>query len=305
MAKSFVWQLVPDRVKQFKRNVKRLTKLRDADVVVVSYPKSGRTWLAVMISHVYHQKYEITENKIIRFDNFHRVNPEIPRIFFTHNSQRFRPNAPLASVDDYRIKKLLLLVRDPRDVLVSSYFHFTKRYLPKNAAGVPHARYDGPDGLFAYVVDQLPRVLDFLNDWSRNLGSIEKALLVRYEDLREDPIAQLTRVMSFIGGEFSSELIENAVSFGSFENLRERESRRFFESSRLQPRDDRDASSFKVRRGKVGGYRDYLTDEQADRIDAVLSERLVADLGYNRPNPPPLEAPTAGLAAGDAQTARL
>lgn len=308
MVGSWIWHLLPHRIRQRKRVFKRQVKLRAADLVVVSYPKSGRTWVAAMISHAYHQKYGISERKIIRFDNFNRMNPEIPRIFFTHDSQKSKPHVPLASLDDYRCKKVLLLVRDPRDVLISSYFHFTKRYLSKKAVSVSRARYyDEMNGLFIYAMDRLPKVINFLNNWSRNLDSVENALLIRYEDLRENPNAELTKIMSFIGGEFSSETIENAVSFGSFENLRARERGRFFESSRLHPGDDWDPNSFKVRRGKVGAYREHFTDEQVKRIEDVLADQLVADLGYGRPQS--FAAPggpdrLAGEAAQHAKTAR-
>lgn len=296
MAGTSLWQVVPDRVKQLKRVVKRRAKLREADVVVVSYPKCGRTWLAAMISHVYHQKYGVPENRLIRFDNFHQANREIPKIFFTHNSQRFKPKARLAPLDHFRSKKVILLVRDPRDVVVSLYFHYTKRYLPKNAPGLLQPRYGDADELFDYAMSRLPKVVAFLNDWSRNLDSVDRALLVRYEDLREDPVGQLSRIMSFIGGAFAPEQIENAAEFASFENLREKERRHFFDSGRLHPRDDRDAGSFKVRCGKVGGYRDHFTAEQVERLDAVVADLLVVDLGYGPPRSP-------AAASGDPVTA--
>ncbi len=38
--------------------------------------------------------------------------------------------------------------------------------------------------------------------------------------------------------------------------------------------------SFKVRRAKVGGYRDYFTDEQLARIDAMVDQELLPVIGY-------------------------
>ena len=42
----------------------------------------------------------------------------------------------------------------------------------------------------------------------------------------------------------------------------------------MKPGNADDPSSFKVRRGKVGGWRDYVTDAQADALEAMVRERL-------------------------------
>ena len=39
--------------------------------------------------------------------------------------------------------------------------------------------------------------------------------------------------------------------------------------------------SFKVRKGKVGGYRDYLSESEIDRMNTMLDTLLPAELGYN------------------------
>ena len=67
-----------------------------------------------------------------------------------------------------------------------------------------------------------------------------------------------------------------------FEALREKERTRFFESERLHARDTDDPESFKVRRGKVGGYRDYFSPEILAEMDALVATRLDANAGYGR-----------------------
>jgi hypothetical protein len=263
-------------LKQRKRILKRVRKLRNADVVVVSHAKSGRTWLAAMISHVYHQQYGIDEATIIRFDNFHRLNQEIPRIFFTHDNRKLPDQTPLASLDSYANKKVVLLVRDPRDVAVSLHFHSTRRNRRGSATGL----YDAVIGI------RMPVVIKFLNRWAENISSIEQSLIIRYEDLRARPYTELARVMEFISGECSPDTISKAVDFASFENLRAKEERYFFTSARLHPGDPNDPESFKVRRGKVGGYRDYFTPEQLARIDAMVADGLGDKFGYRRETSP-------------------
>ena len=68
-----------------------------------------------------------------------------------------------------------------------------------------------------------------------------------------------------MGESFCDAEIEEAVAFGSFDNLRALESKGFFRQGGLTLRNPKDPESFKVRRAKVGGYRDYFTAEQVGR----------------------------------------
>jgi Sulfotransferase domain len=261
-----------DYLKQQKRNLKRRRKLRQADVVIVSHAKSGRTWLCTMISHLYHQKYGIEHSKLIRMDNFHLINPEIPKIFVTHDSRKTRSWRPLADVAQYASKKVILLVRDPRDVVVSAYFHFTRRHR--------HAD-DMPLMLYAFQ-EQLPRLVDFMNKWADTITEIPCSMIVRYEDLHCRPHQELAKVANFIGGNFSDAMIGQAVEFASYDNLRELERQRFFNSSRLHPGDSADPESFKVRRAQVGGYRNHFSDDDLAAVEQFLGNDLLARFGYRR-----------------------
>jgi hypothetical protein len=48
----------------------------------------------------------------------------------------------------------------------------------------------------------------------------------------------------------------------------------------MKPGNPDHADSFKVRRAKVGGYRDYLSDEEVARVDAYVEQHLRPDFGY-------------------------
>ena len=64
-------------------------KLRSADYVIVSAPKSGRTWLRVMLSRFFQTKYSLQfdkeEARLIGLKNFRKLNSNIPKVFFTHD----------------------------------------------------------------------------------------------------------------------------------------------------------------------------------------------------------------------------
>jgi hypothetical protein len=104
--------------------------------------------------------------------------------------------------------------------------------------------------------------------------------LLRYEDLRGDPVPQLRRIADFLGDDFTDDQFRDAADFASFSKLKEKERENFFSTSKLQARDTANPDSFKVRRGKVGGYVDYLTPEQTAWVEATISRELNPVFGY-------------------------
>ena len=83
------------------------------------------------------------------------------------------------------------------------------------------------------------------------------------------------------------------MRFGSFDNLKALEADNFFKQKGLKPGIKGDAESSKVRRAKVGGYREDFTAEQASELEALVAQHLDPALGYA---PLPVEAPAAASA---------
>ena len=86
--------------------------------------------------------------------------------------------------------------------------------------------------------------------------------------------------------------VREAVAFASFENMRKMEANSTFwlSGGRMRPRDRQNPQSFKTRRGKVGGYRDYFDDGEIAEIDRLVEEQLAPVFGYARPSVPPQAA---------------
>ena len=72
------------------------------------------------------------------------------------------------------------------------------------------------------------------------------------------------------------------MEFASYENMKKLEEKRVFWASgaRVKPGDRKNPNSFKVRRAKVGGYRDYFDDDQVAQIDALVNDTLSDYFGY-------------------------
>jgi hypothetical protein len=106
---------------------RNLERQKNADALIVSHTKSGRTWLRIMISYLYHLRYGTPESEIIDYDNLHKLNPAIPRLYFNRDTRVPIFGRHQRYVQAPASKKVLFLVRDPRDVAVSFYFHVCNR----------------------------------------------------------------------------------------------------------------------------------------------------------------------------------
>ncbi len=259
--------------------------LRQADYVFVSYGKSGRTWLRVMLSRFFQLRHGLSEDCLLSFDNLHRMNRAIPKILFTHDNYiRDYTRAGTRKTAFYD-KATVLLVRHPGDVAVSQYFQWRHRMEPYKKELNAYPPHGSDISIFDFVMHQeagLRRVVQFMNEWATELPQLRNRLVVRYEDLRVDCAGEFSRILAWMGQAPTQEEVDQSVAFASFENLKEMEARRAFKSAgkRMTPGDKADSNSYKVRRAKVGGYRDYFDDDQVREIDAYIHANLGPLFGY-------------------------
>jgi len=262
------------------RGVEQFDKLREADIVIVSFGKSGRTWLRVMLSHLFRVMYDLPQNAILGFDNFHNMNRKVPKVFFTHDNYIKDFTGDFATKEPFYDKRVVLLARDPRDVAVSQFFQWKFRLKPSKVTINNYPPRDADISVFDFVMGDnggsMQAVTDYLNLWAKECYKVENFHLLRYEDLRSDTRKELAELLRFMQVEATDEHIEVAVEYSSYENMKKMETKKQFRLSggRMVPRDKDNPDSYKVRRAKVGGYRDYFSDEEVAAIDARLAETL-------------------------------
>ena len=121
-----------------------------------------------------------------------------------------------------------------------------------------------------------------MNDWACETESLQSFQLTRYEDLRSQPEQELQRIIRFLGLEPQQNWIADSVQFASLENLRAKEKAGHFSGSgsRMQAGDPDNPDSHKVRRAKVGGYKDYFSEEEAAELDAMVKRDLSLLFNY-------------------------
>ena len=266
---------------------------RSIDRLVVSFPKSGRTWLRVLLAGVEAERTRQPLEKVAA-DWLRRDAPELAGrpVLFTHAlaSSHGEPLQHVAVFLSYVADRArVFLVRDPRDAVVSYYFQQVKR------RGGDWG--DVPDGLSAFARHPfygVDRIVGLLNASQRAFESGSgPALIVSYEALHAEPVVSLARVLRFLGaGEVAVPVLERAVEFARFDNMRKLEERGAL-SGRLRPADPNDPESFKTRKGRVGGYREYFDGEDVAWIESRIQNGLVAAMGYATPGAAPAIAERA------------
>jgi hypothetical protein len=272
-------RLVPGSgARRARRDLRDAAWLRHADVVLISFPKSGRTFVRAMLSRLLQRRFGIDERRLLEFPMLRKAAPEVPRLLFTHAGDAMRA-ADEIRLDpaDYKHCRVVLLARHPGDVAVSRYHHLKHRSRDRARRRLAE------QSLETFVwSDQggIPAIVSFMNQWAELARKREGVGIDRYEDFLTDPRATLNDLANKIGLEVSSKDIEDAAEFGALDNLKQREREGYFQSSRLQAAKKGDDASYKVRSGSSGGYRKRLQPDNAARVDTFVAANLDPVFGY-------------------------
>lgn len=255
-----------------KKLIKQLLNKEEIDHLIVSFPKCGRTWLRMILNQIIINDYGIKNGDLLETYSLTKSIKTIPNVDFSHDD---RPNLKkvediLTDKSDFKNKKVIFLIRDPRDVIVSYYFQYTKRGSRERA----NDNFDGTMKEFLrHDTGSIDSLLHFYNIWAKNRVVPENFLIVRYEDLMDNTVYFLQRVLDFLKIPAKLETIQEAVEYCKFDNMKRMETSGEF-GNRLTPGNKDDVESFKVRKGKVGNYVEYLDSEDIEYINKKINENL-------------------------------
>ncbi|WP_237229853.1 sulfotransferase domain-containing protein [Sphingobium sp. TKS] len=265
-------------LKGFARAMRR--RLRDephlrlaaarADAFLVSYPKSGRTWLRYLLSCYFAESARLgfapdLTSTFRVLPNFDR-DPVRGIDAFVGRSGAAALPLILVSHLPYRDRlfldrPVLFLVRDPRDVIVSAYFHATRH--KKSFSGDMAAFLDEPKYGMASLTG-------YLNGWSAGLEG-RPHHLISYEHLLSEPLATVAGILAFLGVEPEGDILARAVAAAQFDRMRDKERGGGIPGHDYDRNDDQ---SLRMRSGKAGAFGEWLNPDQAD----LVLERCRSDL---------------------------
>ena len=252
-----------NRIKLFFSTLSFVSE-KGPDLYLVSYPKSGRTWLRALIGKYLFLKYGLPEVSVLNAKSFEAEG--LLKVGISHDGSQMvaRTSYKNLSLDKskYKNKVVVLLGRDVKDTLVSAYFQATKR----------KKIFDG--GISEFIRNDefgINKILTFYEGWVRNLNTPRKLAFISYEQMHEDVNKVLADVLKLMGEKkVDKKAVQEAVDACSFDKLRSLEKKNNLDSSILRPADKDDPESYKVRKGQVGGYSEYLSEKDIEYIDEVI-----------------------------------
>ena len=226
---------------------------------LVSFPKTGRTWLMHMINQLKelsnhplknHEHFIFNEhdNSEIIIENGYRNNP-LDIFQFTGRNR-------------YRRGKVIFLVRDPRDVVVSHFYQVTKR------ARNPFVFNSVTD----FIKDEIlgfNRIIQYYNLWYSNRSIPKDFLLIKYENLLENGVEELQKINNYLSLNISVSNIEKVYENSSASKMRKKELANQLDGFRDF---GKDKNQLKVRNAKIGGYINELSDEDIAYCNAQMKE---------------------------------
>lgn len=239
------------------------------DTFILSYTRSGNLWTRFLVAHLVHPNTEI------RLSNIEQLVPDTTTYSNRALKRTPRPRYIKShNYFDHRYKKVLYIVRDPRDVVLS-YYHFQRKCLQIDD-NYPLERY-----VDDFVSDDVGS--NWYGSWFENVSSWVMTryrdpnfLLLRYEDMIDDTLRELLRMANFLGVDCSPSRLDEVIALSSADRLRrlEKEDADVWIGSK-----DRRKDIPMVRVATSGGWRKSLPRESVARIESEWGD-LMSTLGY-------------------------
>lgn len=234
---------------------------------IISYPKSGRTWLRHMLGNYIVKYYNIdVKNPLEIYDLTQEI--DIPKIAFSHSGTG--DGGYISSIseihkcmDFYKDKNIILLKRDPRDVVVSSYHQNTsrKKIYWSNISNFIRSKIFG-----------IRKIIMFNNLFSDNKKLFKSFHSISYEDFKDDTYSNFLSLLKILNIPINTKLITEVIEMSNFSRMKKNEIEGNYQHSQLKRRGD-DENSLKVRKGKIGSYKEELSEKDIEYVNMIFNEK--------------------------------
>ena len=228
---------------------------RDGSIQISEFPKSGGSWIGDMLS-------DLLEIDFPR----NRFPTKRASIFHGHKLQRM----PL--------KNVIIVWRDPRDVMISWYHHtivgnshvqpeFVEQC--RKLSGIEEDLHDVSKHLNRFVQWSFNEPYSPKFTWSDffDFWQSQECYNVTYEAMRTQPVETLKKLAQQVrGGVVDSAAVERVVDQHSFKK----------KSGRATGQEDKSAF---LRKGVVGDWKNYFGEQALETLNTKIGDRL-AKLGY-------------------------
>jgi len=234
------------------------TETVDEDIFMVGHPKSGTTWFQNLIAGaIYGVNPEFAPYALIR----DLVPGHMQKYYKRYGTPMFFKSHFLPRP---KYKRVIYLVRDGRDVMVS-YFHHIPAETKKQVDFLKVVQ--GQEVIWPYQWHE------HVEAWLSNPYQAQM-LVIKYEDLKQDTFKELRRFCDFAGVEREDDFLARVAKQAAFEKLRQKEIRDGGVAFPNWPKDQ-----LFMRRGEIGSHKDEMPAEVLEVFLREAGETL-RKLGY-------------------------
>ncbi|KAL3341063.1 hypothetical protein AABB24_025562, partial [Solanum stoloniferum] len=258
---------------------------QDTDIILVTTPKSGTTWLKsllfTLVNRMTHSVFE--QNHPLLVKNPHVLVPFLehtlyvdgrvpdfssftsPRLLSTHV-----PFASLPKSVQNSETKLVYLCRNPRDTFISMWHFSNNLRLDHKDTNSIEEMFD----LFCKGVSIYGPFWDHVLDyWKQSIENPNKVLFLIYEEMKEKPKIQLKRLAEFLECQFSIEeencgVVDEILKMCSFENL----SNLKVNTNEKLPTGEGNITFF--RKGEIRDWKNYFTVEMSEKLNRITEQKF-------------------------------
>ncbi|XP_066521599.1 sulfotransferase 2B1-like [Hoplias malabaricus] len=244
---------------------------RPDDVLIVTFPKSGTTWMQEITPLVLSEGDLSSVQSLPNWDRVpwleeHRailLNLEqrpSPRVFATHY-HRYMMNESYFKVKP----KVLYVMRNPKDVFTSSFHYFgMASYLVK--PGTPDEFLEK----FLNGKTMFGSWFDHVKGWLKAKDE-DHILYIAYEEMIQDLKGSVSRIAQFLGKSLSEEVVEKIADSCVFQNMKQNKMSNYS----LVPEEfmDQKKSAF-LRKGIAGDWKNFFTEAQTERFNAFYEDKM-------------------------------
>ncbi|XP_068135569.1 amine sulfotransferase-like [Hyperolius riggenbachi] len=252
--------------------------LRDDDIFMITYPKSGTIWtqqiLSLICSDGHRDGTESIETSVrvpwLEFPTLynelgHSSRPS-PRLFASHLSYQFVPQGL-----KNKKAKVIYIMRNPKDIMKSLYHFEAMAVYAEKSPDFDHFYEKFLDGdVFA------GRWFDHILGWYTHKNDYN-ILFIKYEDMIKDLRSVVKQICAFLKMELNDEAIDTVVKRASFKEMKKDP----LANKENVPEDffNLKKGSF-MRKGTVGDWKNIMTVAQSEHFDKLFHEE-VGDLALN------------------------
>lgn len=267
MLKRNIYYPIRGAYRQYMSRQAFKKQIRPTDVFLVGHPKSGNTWLTLMLAVLIEKNFgkSVHLNNISEFvPSFHHRDHEISNYSQLPSPRFFRNENPIYP-DLY--PKTVYIMRDPRAAYVSYYHHCVHDTGRNDWKIDDYVEEMLANGCIKSLEPELVRWDLHVTGWL-DRAKRQQVYFVKYEDMKKDCYTVLKNAVDFIGLNSSDEEIKQAIDKGKFKNMRKEEV-----NFGAEPYSGtKGEGGFFVRKGKVDGWKEELSNQAAGRIEKEFAD---------------------------------